>query len=98
MAYPAISQDPKRVGHWQQLETKYTKFQYIKKILVLMYSTINVRNGIQATPRGRRLYRAGVGFELAIKRSQWSMGAIEIRRRRTALRSVMKCFLCFENT
>ena len=39
-----------------------------KKILLLMYSTINVRNGIQATPRGRRLHRAGVGFELAIKR------------------------------
>jgi hypothetical protein len=33
-----------------------------------MYSTINVRNGIQATPRGRRLNRTGVGFELATKR------------------------------
>jgi hypothetical protein len=38
------------------------------KIHLLMYSTISVRNGIQATPQGRRLYRAGVGFELAIKR------------------------------
>ena len=27
-----------------------------------------VRNGIPATPRGRHLHRAGVGFELAIKR------------------------------
>jgi hypothetical protein len=32
-----------------------------------MYSNINIRNDIQATPQGRRLYRAGVGFELAIK-------------------------------
>ncbi len=32
-----------------------------------MYSTIKVRNSIQATPQGRRLQRAGVGFELAIK-------------------------------
>jgi hypothetical protein len=35
-----------------------------------MSSTINVRNGIQATPQGRRLYCAGIGFELAIKRLQ----------------------------
>jgi hypothetical protein len=33
-----------------------------------MYSTIKVLNGIQATPQGRHLSRAGVGFELAIKR------------------------------
>ncbi len=39
-----------------------------KKSHLLMYSTIKVRNGIQATPQGRRLYCAGVGFELAIKR------------------------------
>jgi hypothetical protein len=38
------------------------------KIHLLMYSTIKVRNGIQATPQGRRHLRAGVGFELAIKR------------------------------
>ena len=50
----------------QTEEMYWTRFK--KKILLLMYSTINVRNGIQATPRGRRLYRAGVGFELAIKR------------------------------
>ncbi len=37
-------------------------------IHLLMYSTIKVRNGIQATPQGRRHLRAGVGFELAIKR------------------------------
>ena len=37
-----------------------------KKILVLMYSTINVRNGIQATPRGRRLNREGVGFDTSL--------------------------------
>jgi hypothetical protein len=40
----------------------------IKKIHLLMYSTIKVRNGIQATQQGRRHSRAGVGFELAIKR------------------------------
>ena len=51
---------------FKQVHTYYVTKK--KKILVLMYSTINVRNGIQATPRGRRLYRAGVGFELAIKR------------------------------
>ncbi len=33
-----------------------------------MYSTTKVRNSIQATPQGRRHQRAGVGFELAIKR------------------------------
>ncbi len=33
-----------------------------------MYSTIKIWNGIQATPQGRCLLRAGVGFELAIKR------------------------------
>jgi hypothetical protein len=37
------------------------------KIHLLMYSTIKVRNGIQATPQGRR-HCAGVGFELVIKR------------------------------
>jgi hypothetical protein len=35
---------------------------------LLMYSTIKVRNEIQATPQGRRLKRAEVGFALAIKR------------------------------
>jgi hypothetical protein len=39
-----------------------------KKSHLLMYSTIKVRNRIQATPQGRRLYRAGAGFEVAIKR------------------------------
>jgi hypothetical protein len=39
-----------------------------KKSFLFESSTINVRNGIQATPQERRLYRAGAGFELAIKR------------------------------
>ncbi len=34
-----------------------------------MYSTIRFGTASKATPQGRRLYRAGVGFELAIKRS-----------------------------
>ena len=34
-----------------------------------MYSTIRFGTASKATPLGRRLYRAGVGFELAIKRS-----------------------------
>jgi hypothetical protein len=32
-----------------------------------MYSTIRFGTASKATPQGRRLYRAGVGFELAIK-------------------------------
>ena len=36
---------------------------------LLMYSTIRFGTASKATPLGRRLYRAGVGFELAIKRS-----------------------------
>ena len=43
-------------------------FETEKNSHLLMYSTIKVQNGIQATPQGRRLYHAGVGFELAIKR------------------------------
>ncbi len=34
-----------------------------------MYSAIRLGTASKATPQGRRLYRAGVGFELAIK---WS--------------------------
>jgi hypothetical protein len=34
-----------------------------------MYSTIRFGTASKATPLGRRLYRARVGFELAIKRS-----------------------------
>jgi hypothetical protein len=34
-----------------------------------MYSTIRFGTASKATQQGRRLYRAGVGFELAIKRS-----------------------------
>jgi hypothetical protein len=34
-----------------------------------MYSTIRFGTASKATPQGRRLYRAGVGFELAFKRS-----------------------------
>ncbi len=33
-----------------------------------MYSTIRFGTASKATPHGRRLYRAGVGFKLAIKR------------------------------
>ncbi len=36
---------------------------------LLMYSTIRFGTASKATPQGHRLYRAGVGFELAIKRS-----------------------------
>ncbi len=36
---------------------------------LLMYSTIRFGTASKATPQGRRLYRAGVGFELAINRS-----------------------------
>ena len=39
-----------------------------------MYYTIKVRNGIQATPQGRRHYRAGVGFKMAIKFHQTTVG------------------------
>ncbi len=35
-----------------------------------MYSTIKFGTASKATPQGRLLYRAGVGFELAIKLSQ----------------------------
>ncbi len=34
-----------------------------------MYSTIRFGTASKATPQGPCLYRAGVGFELAIKRS-----------------------------
>jgi hypothetical protein len=34
-----------------------------------MYSTIRFGTASKATPQGRRLYRAGVGFKLAIKQS-----------------------------
>ncbi len=41
----------------------------LKKNPSLMYSTIRFGTASKATPQGRRLYRAGVGFKLAIKRS-----------------------------
>ncbi len=40
-----------------------------KKKTGSMYSTIGSGTASQATPQGRRHKRAGVGFELAIKRS-----------------------------
>jgi hypothetical protein len=43
-------------------------FPKLLKSHLLMYSTTKVWNCTQATPQGRRLYRGGVGFELAIKR------------------------------
>jgi hypothetical protein len=53
----------------QVLVAKYLQKKNPLKNPLLMYSTIKFETASKATPQGRRLYRAGVGFELSIKRS-----------------------------
>jgi hypothetical protein len=46
-----------------------SRHKLVKKKPLLMYSTIRFGTASKVTPQGRRIYRAGVGFELAIKQS-----------------------------
>ena len=62
--------------------TTHFAVQFPKSFKILYWFILRTGTASQATPRGRRLYRAGVGFEPAIKRlparclDQWATSSL----------------------